>query len=211
MKSKIALLSVRLKNTLIWGWIKFFAWLIPLGISISALLQSSESNNISRQALIVGQRPYVTLQPTKFEEIDSYIFARETEKGVETKVRLKLTNTGKSIAKNIKTADIFITGQEIFPTTPHVILQTETKCQPSGIISLAPDESIFLDIGGEIPVLDRRAIIDQVEKIKTNEYSFPFNIEIYYDTDLEPPIRGKTASSLIIKPQDVEIKYTVLD
>ena len=191
--------------------ILFIGWLIPLGISVWAIIISYNSNDISKQALILSQRPYITLKPVKFDGTDSYIFAQKINGGIYTKIKLQLTNTGNSIAKNIKTSDIFVTAQEIFPTKPQVTLQTEIKAQTPNPISLAPGESIFMEIEGSMPVSDSRAVTDILEKIKNNDFSFPFNIEVYYDTDLTPNIRGKTASSMIIKPKEIDINYTTLD
>lgn len=198
--------------------INTLAWLLVFGVSIYALVQSdkslvqsNESNNIARQALVVSQRPYITFKSVKFRDTDSFILAKEVKNGIEIKVQFELENLGNSMAKNIKPADIFCTSQEIFHTDPEVVEKITMKAQLPGVISLAPGESIFMEFVGQIPVLDKRAVIDQLEKIKNNEFSLPFNLEIYYDTDFLPTIKGKTASSMVIKPNEVETIYIDVD
>lgn len=198
--------------------IKFLGWLAILLISIFALVQSNtsnetakESNKIAKESLVASQRPYLTIVPRKYEENDSFIFAKETTNGIELKTKFELINNGNSIAKDIKTSDMILTQHETFNTEPQIILENKINCEKPGTISLAPSESVFIEIGGETPILDKRAVIDVLEKIKKNEFSFPFALEVYYSSDLEHVIQGKTAVSLVIQPKNVEIKYTVMD
>ncbi|MEK7164886.1 MAG: hypothetical protein AAB779_02975 [Patescibacteria group bacterium] len=198
--------------------LQVFAWLIVVTISLFALKQSSESNKkaensnkIAEESLVSSQRPYLAIVPRKYEENDSFIFAKETTNGIELKTKFELINNGNSIAKDIKTSDMILTQHETLNTEPQIILENKINCEKPGTISLAPSESVFIEIGGETPILDKRAVIDVLEKIKKNEFSFPFALEVYYSSDLEHAIRGKTAVSLVIQPENVEIKYTVMD
>ena len=65
--------------------LKFLGWLIPVSISVYALTQSYQANELAEKALVIGQRPYITAHPIKFKEVDSFIFARELNGGLEIK------------------------------------------------------------------------------------------------------------------------------
>ena len=79
------------------------------------------------------------------------------------------------------------------------------------MLSLAPGESISMEFVGYLEAIDRRSIIDILEKIKKNEFSYPFALEINYTGNFEPLLEGKTSSPIIIRPQDYEIEYVIMD
>lgn len=188
--------------------VKFTGWLLILGISVYALFQSNESIGIARQALIVGQRPHLAVKPVKFDENNKYIFVKKINQGIDFKVRFEITNTGNSTARSITTSDIYISVSEPVSSRPELTLRNEISCDKPGKQTLVPGESTYIEVGGIFSITDGKAIDDMLGQITNNEFSLPFNIEFYYDSDTSS-LKGKTILSLVVWPDKVVTNYSL--
>lgn len=187
--------------------ISIIVWLIPVVISIFALCQSTTSNNIAKQALIIGQRPYVTISAKKFDNSKNYVSAKVNPNGVEMKVRFELINKGNSIAKNIKTSN-FVVSNELFPTEPKITLKPEGNVSD---ISLAPGETITMEFIGNLNIPDKNIATGLLNKIKDDGVSLPFNLDISYDMNSDLLVKGKTTALIIVKNSETEIRAIKMD
>ena len=165
------------------------------------------SNNLAKQALIIGQRPYVTISAKKFDESKDYISAKINPNGVEIRTRFELINKGNSIAKNIKTSN-FIVSNELFPAEPRITLKPEGDVAD---ISLAPGEAITMELLGNLAIPDKNVAADLLDKIKENGVSFPFNLDISYDMTSDILVKGKTTALIIVKNSETEIRMIKMD
>jgi hypothetical protein len=187
--------------------ISIIVWFVPVVISIFSLYQSMSSNNLAKQALIIGQRPYVTISAKKFDESKDYISAKINPNGVEIRTRFELINKGNSIAKNIKTSN-FIVSNELFPAEPRITLKPEGDVAD---ISLAPGEAITMELLGNLAIPDKNVAADLLDKIKENGVSFPFNLDISYDMTSDILVKGKTTALIIVKNSETEIRMIKMD
>ncbi|MDP3729720.1 MAG: hypothetical protein Q8R26_03180 [bacterium] len=197
------------------NFIKIIAWFFVFGVSVYALIQSNKSidianksNDIAHQALVSGQRPYLSVEPTKFND-NKFIFVKEIAGGIEVKFRFEISNKGNSTAQNIVLTPIVVSTAELSPTKPEVVIVNNIKCSTnSSAFALAPGESTFLEISENIPILDKKSVLNLLQKFENNELSMPFNLEVFYDSNILLT-KGKIGLSLIFWPDKVDINYSV--
>ncbi len=191
------------------SWYQFIISTI-LTITVGILAYLNDTRNIKLTE--IAQRPWLAVEPIKFESDNTYILAYENEKGYFIKVQFKITNNGQSIANNIKTSDIFMRTEEIFADCePKITFRNTSKAiiSPSGPVSLAPNESVFVTIESEYALVDVRAFQDLKERIKNNSHKIPFNIEIYYSGGKDSKINGKVGISSTFTSQEVNYNYKI--
>lgn len=190
-----------------WEKIKSIGIVISIILSVFSVAQSYSANKISKQSLTVVQRPHLAVKPTKFKEIDKYIYAKKIDGGIELKVQFEITNTGNSTAKNIKTSDVYFSTYVKLSPNKKPTLVNEVKCEAPGSPTLVPGESVFIEIGGAFLTNDEKIIKETLNKITKNELSWPFSVEFYYNYEINAK-RGKTALSLLMWPNKVITNYS---
>ncbi len=191
-----------------WSWTQFtITTIITLIVAGLAYWHDLETIKMTK----VNLRPWLAVEPVKFDDKNSYISVNETKNGFNIKIRFKVTNTGQSVAKNIKSSDVFVTSQELFINDKTVCTyQGKANVIPTGTTSLTPNEWFFLEVGFEVPLIDKRAFVELQKKIENNTYELPFNIEIYYSGETDVLTGGKVALSLVLKSQGTtDYKYKI--
>lgn len=198
-----------------WNIAKFIAWLLVFAVSIYSLVQSkksinisNESNKIADRALTYSQRPYLSVNPIKFNN-DKFISVKEIGGGIEGKVRFEISNKGNSIAKNILLTPIILSSTEFISAETKIAFANKYECS-GGTNALAPGELTILEIGWQIPVYNKEATLNLLYKFKNDELSIPLDIEIFYDTNFSTA-KGKVAKSLIFWPDKVTTNYSILE
>lgn len=206
----------KLKETFTpWNIAKFIAWFLVFAVSIYSLFQSkksinvaNESNKIADNALTYSQRPYLSVNPIKFNN-GKFISVKEIEGGIEGKVRFEISNKGNSIAKNILLTPIILSSIEFVSVETKIAFVNKYECS-TGNTALAPGELTILEIGWQIPVYNKEATLDLLHKFENNELSMPLDIEIFYDTNFST-VKGKVGKSLIFWPDKVATNYSILE
>jgi hypothetical protein len=186
---------------------KILAWLIPVAFSAYAVMQSNAANGIASKALNVGQRPYISLEPAKFDD-GKYIFLKSTGGSLTETFRFKIENKGSSVAQNIRITPIVLSTSEPSPQNPQVAIENNIQCSTAtGGIALAPGETTYLEIGGTIPISDSASAI-LLKELRNDYLSVPINVELTYESDALS-IPGKVGESLVFWPDKVDVNYSV--
>ncbi|MDP2651808.1 MAG: hypothetical protein Q8O94_01595 [bacterium] len=183
------------------------ASVVAIGISLYSLHQSNVANDIAHESLTISQRPYVSVDPVKFDN-GKFIFIKNSGGKIEIKFRFKISNRGNSAAQNIRVTPIAfsITGSP--PENPEVIVENKVLCSTgTGSIALAPGDYTYLQVSNSL-LLDESAVFDLLKQFNNDELSVPFNIEVTYQSDMLP-INGKTGLSLVFLPSSVSTNYSV--
>ncbi len=191
--------------------IKVLAILIPIIISSWALRGSWRANDIAKDALVTQ---YAALAVGVVKNDSSYFLVKEASGGMEITVSLKITNNGFSTAQNIIMGNVEVITEETSYSTDSGLKITTSKTKPeikpSGPITLSPTEPDYFELKLFIPVLDKGAVIDAIEKFKNDDFDFPFNFEIFYESGFNFPTKCKLGVSMIINSRrEPNIKYRV--
>jgi len=210
-----------MQNKIITTITLFIIPVIAIGLSIGALVlsrnankQAIEANKLAEESLVVGQRPWLIVEPVKLPNKDSFIIAEEIDSGMRIKTRFKITNTGHSAAKKVKVGKLFNSSTETaLDTTPvHTITyQRLVDVKPSGSVSLAPQESIFIDISSDFIAVNFNAIKDVIALIEEGHIFKPSSIEVFYEWGENTVRQGKVGLSYVISTDDVDIEYRIQD
>lgn len=183
------------------------AWLVSMGVSVYAVHQSNESARIAQKALDVSQRPYVSLEPVRFDD-GNFISLKYINGELKEKMRFKVTNKGASPAQNIRvTPIIFSVARHPINAQVGPINNTQCSTGPGGATALNPGDSTHIEISAAIP-LEKREVSSLLEQFDNKTLSVPFNIEVTYDSAALSMI-GKVGMSLVFWPEKVDINYSV--
>lgn len=178
-------------------------------ISLFALYQSNVSNNLSNKALNISQRPYVSLEPAKFEN-GKFISIKNSGGKVTIEFRFKISNTGNSSAQNIRTTPVAFSVLRATQENSEAVLESVAQCSSiSKGIALAPGDSQYLRFTDSILMESNDASI-LMRQYSENELSIPFNVEVTYGAD-GLSTKGKTGLSLVFLPDSVTTIYSVLE
>ena len=153
------------------------------------------------------EHPRLSVEETRFEENNSYILARATAEGIEEKVRFKVSNLGGSTA-TVKLGDVYAVGEERLAPTVSLVTSKKASVSPSGSFLLAPQEPRIVEVAFSVQVLDKRAVIDRIERIKNNRVEIPFAMEIYYESEPELKFKEKLGFDVKITPSFVYFTYS---
>lgn len=186
-------------------------WLLVFGMMILENISSGTANDIAKQELVLAQRPYVVIEPVRFPDTGHYISLTEESDELRLRVLFKFTNTGNSIAKNVKTSDIVWTIgiSQAKATLERIPPPNQIKCLPTtGQNDLAPGDFTHFSLNIEFPKVQKEILLNTLKNFENDQFSFPVNLEVYYESDLlEKPV--KTAFSIIMKKNEIVKNYNV--
>lgn len=191
--------------------ISIIFYLLPFYLSYNANNIATKAKDIAEKSLILTQKPRIAVESVKFKETDSYIFAKQIKGGVAIKVRFKIFNTGNSDARNVTISDIIVRGYEILNIyDPPSFILTETKAEisPSGPFVLAPQELRLAEVSFKSSVVDERAVIDMLKKIKNDTLEIPFAMEISYEGEPQIPVKEKLGLEMTLTSSFSKLKYS---
>lgn len=194
---------------------KPFAVTILLGIMgslVSTFLAFQHDQNI----LKFTARPRLAFDFIKFEENNSYIKARQTEKGAEIKFRLGISNNGESYARNITIPSGYYNQTEALHNQGAAKLINTISpvlISPSGLFSLAPQEKRTVELTVDAPLFDKRAAIDLTEAV-TRKLNVEFPLELKLSYECEPELNcgiNQFDLSLVYRPSWVDVTLSTPD
>lgn len=153
-------------------------------ISSKAAELSVEANNISKEALeqvkkefMVESRPWLNIELAKFQDTDSYFKISRKNNIIETEVRLRLTNTGKTPATNISSRkrNVFIT---------NIPISESFKIDLAPTFALGPGQEHYTTIVIGMFIEDKD-IDKEMQEIKEGHYKLDIKGIVSYASVLD--------------------------
>jgi hypothetical protein len=162
---------------------------IALVVSIRSYQRAQESIKIAKESLksskeffISENRPFITLQPSRFEETDSFLKISSKGKIVSAEMKYEMKNVGNQPAKDISLPHVFGIKAGLKKGTP-VTINLPSK------FTLGPGESVFMSITTKIG-FDTDSIGNYVEGLASK--GITLQMIVFYLSELEPSKRYKT-------------------
>lgn len=162
---------------------------IALVVSIRSCQRAQESIKIAKESLksskeffILENRPFITLEPSKFKETDSYLKISSKGKMVSAEIQYRMKNVGNQPAKDISLPDVIALNVGLRKGAPITINL------PSNI-TLGPGKSVFLSLRTGMKI-DTDSIGNYVEELASN--GITLQMIVFYLSELEPSKRYET-------------------
>ncbi len=162
----------------------FFSQLIPwiaLLISGLAYYQSTVSNDISKQALVISHRPYITLRPGDFS--GKNLNFEWSDKGLNLQARVRIFNFGKVPASDLSVTFFWrVVGDNRWAAQLNTQGQMPIDDQPK---DLGPNSGYLCT--AKKPIVGEKKLLEEfVGDIQSGKARLELDVAVSYKSELEP-------------------------